>query len=236
MKSISIWAYCNPFKSQLIIAVCQLTLTVLAVYGGIWLFARGVELPGVMYYTGLTLFFLALVLYPVRRARFRFWKMNYARQKTIDAVLLVSYLLAAVSISNFDAHSAWLEASAGTSAFAQPRPTSLADPAAVHYNAAPEKPWSRRELKRALRQQYKQFVSEKRRQSDDGSTGLIVAIVVLMLALMVAVFFLSCSISCSGANVLGLVVLIGGWALILTLGILAIRNIVRKRRQRQVTG
>jgi hypothetical protein len=80
--------------------------------------------------------------------------------------------------------------------------------------------------KKELRKQFKTFVSEMKNKSS-GNGGKIGGIIGLMILFILLIAILSCSISCSGGN--GAVVLIGGTALVLIIGIVAIRNLEGKK-------
>lgn len=221
MKQLSFWALMNPYKAQFIITISQLILTAIAIYSGIWLFSQDIILPNLVFYTGLTLFFIAFACYPIRRARYAFWKNTFTKQKTMDALLLVSYLLTAVTVSNRDANIAWKATDN------QNRKIQI-----VLKNEAKETP-KQLNFKENLKKKYAKFVIQQKISKKPSKTstilGTIVTIIVAIL-LMALVAGLSCSISCSGSNTGGLIVLIGGWALILVGAISTIRTLMGKKK------
>ncbi len=224
MKNLSFWALTNPWKAQTIIVICQLFLTFSAIYVGVWLFAHDIIVPTACLYVGEILFLIALILYPIRRARHKFWKANFVRQKTMDGVFLLSFLFMSITVSNTDARLAWNEK----------EDAPIVTPIAMKENTQPtlenaQKPavLSRKELRR----QFKSFVSNMKRDAENGDNkaGKILGVILLMLLSMFVVLVLSCFVFCSAAGGFGYVVLGGGFLLILVLGTKAIRDINGRR-------
>lgn len=219
MKRLSLWGYENPNKTIAIIAILQTVLSAIAIYMGVWLFAQDVLVPTWVYYIGLSLFFLGLILYPIRRAAHPFWKMSYKRQKTMDAVLLVSYMFTAVAVANNDAHLAWRTPDAAPSA----------TPVAVKWENTEEAKWYKKDFRKKVKQRFKAYV--KAQKENGASDGLkFFGIFLLTLLLMAVITVLACSIACSGAEAIGLVVLIGGWALAIYLAVVLVRKVKGKRK------
>ena len=225
MKKIAYWALLNPWKSQSILVLCHLMLAVVAIYGGVLLFAHDILLPKALIYVGEALFFVLLIGYPVRRARYRFWKTNYVKQKAMDAGFVLSYLLMAVTLTNESAKIVWNDTSdtptAGFIAMKENvRPTVAAAPKANVLS------------KKAVRQQFKTWVMSMKANAanDDGSSLKIIGTLLLMLAGIFLVAIFSCSLICSEASALGYFLLFAGWGLILYFGIQGIRKILLKRK------
>lgn len=59
---------------------------------------------------------------------------------------------------------------------------------------------------------------------------LIIGIVLLTLILMFAIAALSCNLSCSGYEVMGMVVLLGGWTVVLTLAVIGIVLLAKRMK------
>jgi hypothetical protein len=218
MKQLSFWALMNPYKAQFIITISQLFLTAIAIYSGIWLFSQDIILPNLVFYTGLTLFFIAFACYPIRRARYAFWKNTFTKQKTMDAILLGSYLLTAVTVSNRDANIAWKATDS------QSRKMQI-----VLKNEVKEAP-QQLTFKEKLIKKYVKFVVTQKITQTRPNAGATIAIFLLAVVLMFGVAILACGLSCSGSNTAGLVLLIGGWALILLGSISALRELRLKRK------
>ena len=231
MKKISYWAILNPWKSQSILVFCHLMLAVVAIYGGVLLFAHDILLPQALIYIGEALFFILLICYPIRRARYRFWKTNFARQKMMDAGFVLSYLLMAVTLTNENANFAWHDTSdAPTVGFIamkeNVRPTVAAAPKTNVLS------------KKILRQQFKSWVTDMKAnaKNDDYTTSKIVGVVVAMLLATFLILVLACAVACSGSGGLAIFILLSGFTMILAIGITSIRgHVLRKKANYQPT-
>jgi len=231
MKNLSLWALTNPWKAQIIISLLQIFLAFIAIYSGVWLFAHDIIIPSVFANIGLGLLFLALLLYPIRRSKYAIWKMSFIKQKSMDTLMLFSYMLVVISISNHDAKSAWNE----------PEEDQIKQKIVLNYNVKPKehKKLSRKERKsvrKKIKKQFKQFVKKQKRQARNNKNIVdkIVGAVLLTLLMMFVVAVLACSIACSGANAMGLAVLIGGWIIAIVLGIYwGKKSIGRKKKNYQ---
>ena len=227
MKNLSYWALMNPWKSQTLVVCCQLVLTILAIYTGVWLFAHDVFVPKMVFYVGEILFFAVLIAYPIRRARHRFWKTNFVKQKMMDVAFGVSYVLMAVTMTNGNADSVWNEPTESTfitqiALRENVNPTMVNVPKSTVAGASKPSVFSRKDI----RKQFKSFVSEmKNKPSSNG--GKIAGIIALMVLFILMIAVLSCSVSCSGGN--GGLLLGIGTVLILILGISAIRKLKGKK-------
>ena len=224
MKRLSYWALMNPWKSQTILVCCHLLVAALAIYTGVLLFSYDIIVPTSVLYAGEALFFTLLICYPIRRARHKFWKTNFVRQKLMDVGFVLSYILMAVTITNTDAR---LAASETDDA---PFTTAIV----LKENAKPapiDAPKSAVLSRKEIRKQFKSWVlSMKSEAKTDKSTRRAVnGIIFLMIILMLAIAALACSISCSNSSGWAILVLLGGWAIILLLGIGAIRKIKGKK-------
>lgn len=223
MKNISLWALTNPWKAQIIISVIQIILAFLAIYSGVWLFAHDIIIPNVFTKIGLGLGFVALFLYPIRRSKYKIWKMSFVKQKSMDALMLFAYMLVVISISNSDARSAWNESVDDQFSQTIVYKKDNVNPQANKKLNRQEK----RSIRKKVRKQFKQFVKKmKQKAKGDKKTGnKIFGVVLLIAALMVLVAFLACSVACSGANAAGLIILIGGWILAIVLGVHLIKKV-----------
>ncbi len=219
MKNLSYWALMNPWKSQSLVVLFQFLLTILAIYTGVWLFAHDVLVPKSVFYAGEILFFALLIAYPIRRARHRFWKTSFVKQKMMDIGFGISYVLMAVTMTNGSADSVWNE----------PTESGFVTQIAMRENVKPtvtNVPKPSTFSRKGIRQQFKSFVSEMKEKSS-GNGGKISRIIALMLLCILLIAALSCDVSCSGGN--GGLLLGVGTALVLIIGIAMIRNIKGKK-------
>ena len=224
MKRISYWAIMNPWTSQTILVCCHLLLAVLAIYAGVLLFSHDIIIPKTFFYVGEILFFILLISYPIRRARYKFWKMNYEKQKWMDAGLVLSYLLMAVTITNTDSKLAYNEDARTpfVTTIAMKENLQQTDNASNHFVLN----------KKELKKQFKSWVTSMKdtAASDENFGGKVGLTILLMGILMLLVVGLACGIGCSGSDALALVVLLAGWTLILVLGIQYIRKVKGKKK------
>ncbi|HMX39816.1 MAG TPA: hypothetical protein PK971_07990, partial [Saprospiraceae bacterium] len=223
LRKISMWALFHPLKAQTTIAFLNLLLSALSIYLGLLLFCHDIVLPAELLGIGTTLALAAIALYPIRRARHRFWKFNYARQETLDFVLVFSGILLTVSLANRDAH-AIIANSYPSEVNALPVRMASMSSGVDNPTVITEKVQSKRSMRKALRAQYREMLREMRSPTSDDNTGKIVAIVFLMLLLGMAVAMLSCSVGCAGSNAGAISVAVGGLALVLLLGVTLIRR------------
>jgi hypothetical protein len=227
MKNLSYWALMNPWKSQTLLVICHLCLAVLAIYSGVWLFAHDISVPKPVFYLGEILFFTALVLYPIRRARYKFWKANFVRQKIMDGFMVMSYVLMVVSISNTDAKLAWCD-NADAPYVEQIAMRENVKPMAENAEKTPTL------SRKALRREFKSFVTRMKASAasseGNGDGGKIAGIIFLMLILESVVLVLSCAIGCSGGGAFGAIAAIGGTIAVVAFGSYLVRQIKGKRK------
>ncbi len=227
MQNISLWALLNPIKSRTILVFANLALMLIGIWMGIHLFSQDIHLPKYLILLGVVTFFVSWFLYPVRRAKYRFWKYNYVRHKMLDLAILCSGMLMVITMSNRDAHMASREVS--TQANAVPVMLLSKERMASEMPDTGEK-MSWRKLKKSLRSQYQAYIKEKKSGSNENDTNFVILLTILGLALMAGIALLACHVSCSGSNVAGILILIGGWTIIISVYITILRNRKLKRK------
>ena len=220
MKRISYWALLNPWKSQSILILCHLMLAVVAIYGGVLLFAHDVLLPKTLIYVGEALFFILLLCYPIRRARYRFWKTSYVKQKAMDAGLVLSYLLMTVTLTNESAKIAWHDTSdVPTVRFIAMKETVAAAPKTNVLS------------KKVLRQQFKSWVKNMKVKGETGDlVGEAIIVMLLLILLTFALLALACTIACASSTTLSFFALVAFELFIVVLLIMGIKNALIKRK------
>lgn len=220
MQNLSYWGMMNPLKAQFIIVFAQILFCLLTTYSGIWLFTQDILLPNSLYYTGFGLFFITFALYPVKRSRFRFWKHTFTKQMGMSSLLMVSYLMIALTISNREAR---IASQTRTSA---PQNVSIALKSGIQTALIVPK----MTLKARLKQKYATYVLKnmKNASMDTGSIVGIIAIVLLMILCLLGVAVLACNAACSGSSAMGTAILLGGVILVLAGGIAVIRSLLKR--------
>ena len=224
MKKIAYWALLNPWKSQFILVLCHLMLAVVAIYGGVLLFAHDILLPKALIYVGEALFFVLLIGYPVRRARYRFWKTNYVKQKVMDAGFVLSYLLMAVTLTNESAKIVWNDTSD------TPTVGFIAMKENVHPTIAAA-PKANVLSKKAIRQQFKTWVKSMKAKGETGDlVGEAITVMLLLVLLTFAIVALACTIVCASSATLGFFALVAFELFIVILLIMGVKHAVIKRK------
>ncbi len=187
-------------------------------------------------FIGLVLFFVGLISYPIKQARFAFFQHSYRRQKYMDGVLIFSSLLLFFSL--------------GQQLMEQPSPTQIGAiqnnswraEFVVHSKATNISPKASKKAlrkqsrleRKELRKKLKQTIKQQKKELSGVEEALLVVLTLLLGCLLLyGVAILSCSLACSGMDALAYIVLGGGGALVITLAVLAIRRIFGKNKKMQ---
>jgi uncharacterized membrane protein YwzB len=227
MKKISRWGKRNPWKTRLIIVLVQLVLAAYAALLGIWLYAQGWALPGYLLSIGILLFLPACFFYPDKRSRFQFFRHTYFRQKALDMFLIAVSLVMVMSVSNYYTNAAMTEN--------QPYRAELTVNKTHSKQLKSERKDLRQQLKQhrqTLKAEVKAIVGQMKTQKVTGEQVLLIILTILLaLLLLYGVAALSCSIACSGADGLAVLVFLLGLGLIVWLSIVLIKKISRKGKE-----
>lgn len=228
MKQISYWALLHPIQSRIIIVVSQLLLAYCTTYLGIYCFVQGIVLPTELFFVGLGLFFAAFCLYPIRRARFKFWRYKYVRHKICDTLMIVSFVLMSLQSSNKEAfvvmnpNFSLLE---HQEAIYQEATIIHLNQEATHIENKNISKWSRNALKQTFRKYYKSWVTKI--AVNPKSALIIFGYVILGVLLSILILGIACDIECSGGP--GIFVGVLGIGLIFIILISAIRKAGKKK-------
>ncbi len=228
LQKTSLWAFNHPRTARILIIFLNSTIAVLAWQTAIDLFAAGIKIPVAVYYAGIGLFLLCFACYPIRRARYRFWKPNYVRQKILDIGLILGYLMIVLTWTNVRAFQAYHHTEGAAQAeFIVLQSGKIAE------EPAEEKVFSRK----ALRKEFKKYVRSQRQNGDKVDVRNLAGKILGFLALVAVLAVLSCAIACSGFNGLAAAVLIGGTFLmfVLVFGIFRQTKGKKKKRYRPST-
>lgn len=227
MKTISRWGQRHPWKTRLIITLIQFLLGGYAALGGIWLYAQGWVLPGYLLSISVGLFLLATLFYPDRRSHRRLFRHTYYRQKGLDLSLIVLSLMMVMSVSNQYTHSVVTDN--------LPYRVELM----VNKTHSKQLKSERKSIREHLKQQRQKvktevraLVKEMKAQKASGEQILLIILTILgALVLLYGLAALSCSIACSGADGLAILVFLVGLGLIVWLTVVLIKKISRKGKE-----
>lgn len=205
MRTLSIWAKHNPFKSRLIIISIHFILILWGILDGVLLEEDGILLPGVLVPSALILAVICFILYPEHRSKPLSGRFSniYSLQKICDFVLAFTGFLIFSFIGN------------------QPNRNIAGYPVATGYmNTSPMDPigpsggygkndggkiispanktHSRKEFRKQLRTFLKSGFKKKEKKS--GRTLPVIVIVLAALGLSLVVAGLACSAGCGGST------------------------------------
>jgi hypothetical protein len=231
MYKISLWASRHIWPARAIIICCNVAATLLAVFIGAALYDLEITLPRYWFYGAVALFLATFSIYPQKNAS-RFSR-SYRYRKACDSLLLLTTFIFTICIGN------------------QPqqllRLTTLPLAAAVPYSASPAtlqidktgksiqpgiKKWSKRALKKTLRERIKVLKTAYKESGKGGKIALIILSILVALALLFLVAAISCNIACAGADGLAILVLVLGVGIITFLFVRTVRRIKKGPRQK----
>ena len=183
---------------------------------------------------GLSLFFVGLILYPLKHTRFAFLKHSYFRQKCMDGILIFSSLFFFCGLGQqlMEETSTERMGVIQTKAWraelvVHSRPTNIS-PKASKKAIRKQNRLERKQLRKQLKNSIKKY---KKELSPGAKTLLIIGTVLLGSILSLVLSVLSCSLICSGMDILGFILYGGGNLLIVALAIVAIRRILGKTKK-----
>ncbi len=223
LRKASLWAYDKPCMTQIFIVFFNLAFAVLAWQTAIDLFAAGIKIPVAVYYAGIGLFLLCFACYPIRRARYRFWKPNYVRQKILDIGLILGYLMIVLTWTNVRAFQAYHH----TEGAAQAEFIVLQGGKADERSTA-ETIFSRK----TMRKKFKKYVRAAKKKNQKPNGFLLFLRSLLMLGLFISTVLFSCGALCSGGNGLFVLAALGSGALFTVLFIQGLKMKAGRKKSR----
>ena len=214
MKSISFWAKQNPRKAQTSIVLLYVLLNLLAISTGWLLYESGMRLPESLINTSFVLFLLTAVIYKKQA--------SYFYRKTLDLVLITTtFLMLTFWSNNISEPSLYLPLSPKTANGVTIKNGGLSN--SVHKIETEKTTIKKKEWRKQLKEKLKQY-----RKIAPWAKVLLIALVITVAAFSLYLLAaLACNISCSGAEGLAVVVLVGGLIAILGGGFLLIRRILK---------
>ncbi len=235
MRKISWWAKQNPWKARVTIAILYVLITASALYMAGNLLALSIQASGWLLFAALALFAGGALYYPYKKRRntypptFNF----YARQKTCDWMLAFSAFLLVGFIGNTSGNPFFFSgiikgASTGSISLAPvPVPAKEGKKSSVTFKPTKsERKALLKELKKLLRQS---LHDQRERDINKGTrVSLLILSIIGGVVLSMLLATISCSLACSGADTLAILVLAFGTAAIVGLLVLTIRGIYHR--------
>ena len=232
MKTLSKWARANPVTARILIACCHILLVLHACILGFALFVLDWGESRLLLTAAAIVFGISYLLYPKKSRKTGWFRHSYARQKTHDFSLVLSYaLVIALGFNNFATREevSPVPPDVPRQMSMVSAPESVVTSIPERFRHLNEKP---RELKKQIRHELKALKKDLRKQGnkgmDDGAKIVLILLTIaatLLLGYLLTV--LACNIACSGQEGLAWVVWLGGGAGLIFLMILVIRNIAR---------
>lgn len=235
MKKISLWAKNNKWQARFLIFGIYLLLNLLGIATGRMLNDLQISVSGNAFLFFVLLFLAGMFAYPLKSN----WKNTgisfYTRQKSCDFLLAASTFCMIIYIGNnyphlISNHSAGYSAVHASVSFpVDSMKTSYEKMAAFSQKIKGEnnKQLSWKEKKKLLKKQVKE-IKASNEISPTGKIFLITLSALVALGLLSLLAYLSCSLSCGGAEGLAIAVAILGTGLIVFLLARIIRSINRK--------
>ena len=231
MKKLSYWAKAHPVSARIIIAICHVLVIPNAICLGILLFLFDCGDTRWLLVIIANLFFILFILYPDKLSNSGVFRYSYARQKFHDFGLVVcGSLVLALGVNNF------FTQGHNDRSFAQQPKAEFIVYQTQNKDHEKEKPRIKQRLKQ-LKKQIRQevhIIKKTLKKQDRNGQSTAVKILLTLLTVAVALFLgyvvaaLGCSLACSGADALALVVWLLGWGGIIWLGVIVIKRIWAK--------
>jgi hypothetical protein len=234
MKKLSIWAKDHPWPARLIIVISHILLFILAWDLGLRTASLDIYLSSfVAKFLGV-LFCMACILYPIKGVTKGVFRHSYVRQKSADFVVLLTTFLMFTSVFN-----ALFFSPVAVYWKAEPKVVQIVNKTTeVRENAFP----SMKDVKRAMKKYEKQIRKDmraakkrfKQQQNDDGVKILLTILVVVgAIFLLGLIGSLSCTLSCNGQEGLAGVVFVLGLGGVITLVVITMKAIWKKKKLRR---
>jgi hypothetical protein len=242
MRTLSLWASRNPLPARILIGISHVAFSAIAVWIGLVLYLY--EYAGAVWLIPLIghTFFLLYLIYPHRKKQLFSLPHSYIRQKTTESLLVLLY--GAILALGTHAFVKGLDRDSVSEA------TFYAHTVALTYTT-PEPQWNTREgvwgkmsdryqsARTLLRYELRTLRQALKKEPADHSLKrdlLILLTILAALGLGYLIVAFSCSLACNGQEGLAWVVLILGWAGVVWLTILAIKEIVRHTSTARYSG
>lgn len=241
MKNISIWAKNNRAKALGLTILLHVIISYYFFYVGALLLTKKIILPFSIVYISGVLLLTSYIFYPIKYVRRGIFKRTFFREKQWQLVAMISAALLMVFIGNHSAKSAFLEINRVPEYSAITVAVDVKQEPRVGKKSKVEKRTQRQFIKKTKRQLRKRIRKNVRklRAKEKGLTSFeksLIAFLSLLLGIVLGylVLALSCSIACSGNEALALIVLLGGFTLIIVGFVAILRSLFGKQARKEM--
>ncbi len=235
MLPISTWAKRHVAYARITITVFKILLAVLALYVSRTLTSMEWSLPAVIPFIAMTLFSVAVIVYPGRTKKK--FSRSFAYRKSCDFVLTATSFIMLICFFQQQESKRIFPSLSNAYAATGPHIKKKTVPTAEEILKSLEQGRDRKALtrteKRVLKKEFKKqlgvWIAAKisGNKEGEGKAGLIILAIIVAVGLLYLVAALSCSLSCNGADGAAIAVgLLGAAAVVLGL-IAVIRRIKR---------
>ncbi len=249
---ITVWAAKNRKFALVIMVFLHLILIVNGILTGKFLFESGIIFDSYIKYVVFASFLFAAFFYPIKAPEgslFRYdrdtriFKYSFIRHKSLDLMITVSTFIFIIFITNnFYAdklQTPWfITETQATEVYIDNNSevinseliSEISDNTQINSEQGDKRRFSVLKDRKVKKQIAKQL-KKKNKTSDGGLIGAIILIMLISLAATFGLFVLSCYIMCSGFELLGGILLFGGFAGLLALSIFFVKKLVIKREK-----
>lgn len=236
MHSLSIWAKQHLYTARLLLVIGQTILAIGAFLMGALFSSIPYFSAEIFKYIGLSLFFIGLIFYPIKHTKWRFLQYSYFRQKCMDAILIFSsiFLFFGMGQQLMKAPTTGLIGATETKTWraelvVHSRTTNVS-PKASKKITRKQKRLERKQLRRHL----KKVIKQNKKELSEGMKALLIIGTLLLASFLLSfLMYLSCSLACSGMDILAAITIGAGGPLVITLAVLAIRRVSGKTTKMQ---
>lgn len=241
MKNISIWAKHNRTKALGVAILLHIVISYCFFYVGALLLTKKIILPFSMVYLSGILFLTSYLFYPIKNVQQGIFKRTFFKEKKCQLVAMVGAAVLMVFIGNHSTKSAFLEMNRAPEYSAITVAVDIQQESRGGKKSKVEKRAHRQLIKKTKRQLRKRIrknvrkLRAKERQLTKYEKSLIVFLSLLLgVVLGYLVLALSCSIACSGSEALALIVLLGGFTLIIVGFVAIVRSLYGKKAKKEM--
>lgn len=236
MQSLSNWAKHHLYKARLLLIIGQMLLAIGAFMMGAIFSSLPYFSAEIFKFIGLSLFFIGLVFYPIKNTKWRFLQYSYLRQKGMDGLLIFSSLFLFFGMGQ-QLMKAPTTGRIGVTQTQTWRAELVVHSRTTNISPKASKKITRKQMRlerKQLRRHFKKMIKQNKKELSEGMKAFLIIGTLLLASLLLAlVAVLSCSLACSGMDILAVITVGGGAPLIITLAVLAIRRVLGKTRKMQ---